>query len=731
LSGDGVTRANAVTFGIGTNAFELQAGATITGNVVDQTGDGTFRLGGAANGSFAVSNIGPAAQYQGFASFVKTGTSTWTLTGTTAQVTPWTINQGALAISADANLGAPTGALTFNGGALEFLASFNLATTRAITLNAGGGTFDTNGFDTTVAQGITGAGGLTKAGAGTLTLTGTSTYAGATEVDAGTLAVNGALNGTSAVDVNGGILTGIGTITSALVTVGSGGTFAPGNATPGSSITIVGNLAFQSGAMYLVMLNPTTASFANVSGTASLAGIVQAAFAPGSYMQRQYTILHSGGLSGTFDSLVTTGLPAGFIAALSYTGTDALLNLVMGLGKGVGLSQNQQNVANAINNFFNNGGMLPPNFVSLAGLSGGNLAFALSQLSGEVATGGQQAAFQTMTQFLGLMLDPFVNGRGLGGGATVMGFAPEQQAANLPPDVARAYAAALKAPPRPATDFERRWSVWGTGFGAGNRTDGDAVVIGSHDLTARDYGFAGGMDYHAANVVAGFALSGAGTNWSLNDGLGSGRSDAFQAGLYAKAGFGAAYLAGAVAFANHWMSTDRFAFAGDHLTASFDAQVFGGRLEAGYRYGWAGFGVTPYAALQAQQFHTPNYSEIDLTGGGFALSYAARDAHDVRGELGARFDSVHLVNGMPLVLRARAAWAHDWVSDPSLLALFQALPGASFIVTGATPAKDSALASAGAEWHLTPQLSLAAKFDGEFASGSQTYGGTGTVRYTW
>jgi hypothetical protein len=27
--------------------------------------------------------------------------------------------------------------------------------------------------------------------------------------------------------------------------------------------------------------------------------------------------------------------------------------------------------------------------------------------------------------------------------------------------------------------------------------------------------------------------------------------------------------------------------------------------------------------------------------------------------------------------------------------------------------------------------SLAAKFDGEFVSGSQTYAGTGTLRYTW
>ena len=63
--------------------------------------------------------------------------------------------------------------------------------------------------------------------------------------------------------------------------------------------------------------------------------------------------------------------------------------------------------------------------------------------------------------------------------------------------------------------------------------------------------------------------------------------------------------------------------------------------------------------------------------------------------------------------------------------LFQTLPGASFIVNGATPAQNSALASAGAELRLANGISLLGKFDGEFASHSSTYGGTGTIRYRW
>jgi uncharacterized protein with beta-barrel porin domain len=63
--------------------------------------------------------------------------------------------------------------------------------------------------------------------------------------------------------------------------------------------------------------------------------------------------------------------------------------------------------------------------------------------------------------------------------------------------------------------------------------------------------------------------------------------------------------------------------------------------------------------------------------------------------------------------------------------VFQALPGANFVVNGAAPAKNSALASAGTELRLANGISLLGKFDGEFASRSSTYAGTGTVRYAW
>jgi uncharacterized protein with beta-barrel porin domain len=52
-------------------------------------------------------------------------------------------------------------------------------------------------------------------------------------------------------------------------------------------------------------------------------------------------------------------------------------------------------------------------------------------------------------------------------------------------------------------------------------------------------------------------------------------------------------------------------------------------------------------------------------------------------------------------------------------------------LNGALPARDSALASAGAELRLGNGISLLGKFEGEFGGRVSTYAGTGAVRYTW
>jgi T5SS/PEP-CTERM-associated repeat protein len=754
----------------GHGTVTIQSGGTLTANGAVHIADETTAGAGGATGTVTVTGAGSQLTANNSLIVGDFGTGTLTIgTGGMVTVLNGTIigNQagssgtlniagGTLATNA-LSAGSGTAQANFNGATLQalgnntsFISGFSGT---ALNIQSGGLTINTGAFtvgtDTTSA--FSGVGGLTKIGSRTLVLNATNAYTGPTAINGGTLRVNGSIATSSLTTVNsGGTLTGTGTVGS--TQVAAGGTFAPGSSgaaspsggtttVPGTSMTVAGNLAFQSGALYVVSVNASTASFANVTGTAALAGTVQAN-TNGATTNKAYDILHSAGLNGTtFSGLVLSS--SNYAGKLIYSGTDVYLSLTANLGGGggssgpvgcgAGLSGNQCNTAGALNNFFNNGGTLPQSFADVFSLTGTALSNALSHLDGEVATGAERAAFQLTNQFLSVMLDPFVYGRSggfAGGGGGAIGFAPEQQD-NLPPDVALAYAAILNKSPAPPV-FDQRWTAWGAAYGGSSNTRGDQANAGSNNLTANTYGFAAGMDYHVTpNALFGFALAGAGTNWGLANALGTGRSDALQAGVYGISWFGPAYVAGALSFTNHWFTTSRSAL-GDQMNASFDGQSYGARIEGGYRYAvWPTLGVTPYGAVQLQDFHTQAYNESDSVTGGFALSYPSQNAADVRTELGSRLDAPTLLYGLPLILRGRLAWAHDFVNNPALNPAFESLPGASFTVNGAQIPHDSALTTAGAELFITPRWTLLAKFDGEFANGSQTYTGSGTLSYTW
>jgi uncharacterized protein with beta-barrel porin domain len=723
----------------GTGAVTITANGDVTGTtgsgIYAKTGTslsvttaaGTTVSGGGSNGGIFAGNsgtgavtvtangnvTGTSARGISFSNFgtdvtVTTGAGT-TVSGATGGIGGRNLGTGALTITANGDV---TGA----GAGSSGINVLNYGTNLSVAIGAGAKVSGS-------ADGIN----VRNLGSGALTVT-----------------ANGNVTGTSGSGisvVSGGspiaiTVAATGTVTSAnafaIQTVGAAATVTVAGTVAGS-MQIAGpgsTLTFQPGAVYKVFVNPATASLANVGGTATLGGAtVNAAWANGSYIARQYTIVTAGSVSGTFNPTVAnTNLPANFHDTLSYDATHAYLNLILSFTTPSpgGLNGNQQAVANALTNFFNSTGGIPAAFSSLN-------AGGLTQVSGETATGSQATTFNAMNQFMGLLTDPFIDGRGDGvsaGGTAATGYASTQK----PAAIRDAYAMFTKAPL--AQSYDPRWSVWAAGFGGSQTTDGNATQ-GSNSATSRVFGMAAGADYRfSPYTIAGFALAGGGTNFSVA-GAGSGRSDLFQAGAFVRHTVGPAYISGALAYGWQDVTTDRtVTVAGiDQLRARFNANAWSGRVEGGYRFvtPWVGgIGITPYAAGQFTTFDLPAYAEQAIVGSNqFALAFGSKSVTDTRSELGLRTDKSFAMQTGVLTLRGRFAWAHDFNPDRAIGATFQALPGASFVVNGARQASDSALTTASAEMKWMNGWSTAATFEGEFSNVTRSYAGKGVVRYQW
>ncbi|MBF9233313.1 autotransporter outer membrane beta-barrel domain-containing protein [Microvirga alba] len=190
-------------------------------NLGDSSGDlrldgGTFR----AKETFASSRLvaiganapsvsvdsGRTLTFDGVASgsaLTKIGPGTLTLAAANTYTGGTSVNGGVVSVSSDANLGAPSGGVRLDGGALRATRGFTTA--RMVTLGAGnGGVTVDAGQDFSLAGLVTGNGGLEKAGAGLLRLTRANDYRGGTQVSEGTLLVktDGAL-GSGPVVVDG------------------------------------------------------------------------------------------------------------------------------------------------------------------------------------------------------------------------------------------------------------------------------------------------------------------------------------------------------------------------------------------------------------------------------------------------------------------------------------------------------------------------------------------------
>ncbi|MDH4992384.1 autotransporter-associated beta strand repeat-containing protein [Aquamicrobium lusatiense] len=195
----GVFRGTAGTVTVsGTQSFDtLQFrtdGYVVQGDAlaIGVAGGGTFNIEGGVS-----TTIASVVQDGAGSALRKAGSGTLILTGDNTYSDGTSLLGGVVSVSADTNLGAVGGDLSFDGGALQVTGTRYTTTSRAIALGANGGGFDisdaANTF--TLAQNINGPGDLVKQGDGTLVLTGANAY-GDTLIQDGTLVGNaGSISG--------------------------------------------------------------------------------------------------------------------------------------------------------------------------------------------------------------------------------------------------------------------------------------------------------------------------------------------------------------------------------------------------------------------------------------------------------------------------------------------------------------------------------------------------------
>ena len=214
---------------------------------------------------------------------------------------------------------APT--ITSNASATTSLISANVvnrAATASLPFNVASGAAGqaTNGSDLTV-SGIISGSGITKNGAGILTLTGANTYTGATTVGTGTLIVNGNQSGAAgAVSVaSGSTLGGTGTIGGG-TTVASGGTITGATNGTAGTLNLTTGLTINGTYVADVIAGAGTGTGSDklaVSGavlTLNNTSSVLSLAVQGTLSAAQYVLATYSTLSGTFNSI--TGTPAGY-----------------------------------------------------------------------------------------------------------------------------------------------------------------------------------------------------------------------------------------------------------------------------------------------------------------------------------------------------------------------------------------------------------------------------------
>lgn len=303
----------------------------MTGGTYNQTGAGTnFIVGASGPGTMTMSGNSLVNVTGGITWIGENNVGNFTMSaGSTAEVrtTQFVLGNGGGG-NATVNLnggtlktglidgGAGTANVTFNGTqiiatatALPFISDLDSAV-----IGSDGLKIDSAGFNLSSAQAFSGTGGVTKTGAGLLTLTGANTYAGDNVVSGGTLNLNTAFTGGGALIMGGNTTLGI-----VVNSIDEG--IVPSAVTLSSADPKTINLSLAAGG------NPlSTGAPIRTTGALDVNGVTTINISAPGLTVGQFPLISYGTKTGSGSFQLGT-LPPGVVATIVDSGTSIDLNI--------------------------------------------------------------------------------------------------------------------------------------------------------------------------------------------------------------------------------------------------------------------------------------------------------------------------------------------------------------------------------------------------------------------
>jgi len=678
---------------------------------------------------------GSYAGLSGAGDFVKSGSGTLTLAGSTT-------------ITGQANL---------NGGALKG----SVASLPASLMTAGGTTviFDqaSNG---TYAGAISGSAKLTKSGAGTLTFTGAHSYTGLTTVSGGGLVVDGSLAG----GLNLGASTKLGGTGSIGGPVTASGTVAPGH-----SIGTLGvnSITFAPGSVFSVEVDEASGAADQlvVTGNADIGG-ASLVVSPGggSYATPvNVTIISAGAVLNDFASF-EEDFP---FLDISYLLTATTVELTI-LNNGEALSTfaqtpNQSTIATALEEALDAAqmGMGDPDiedvFDSLYGLNEDQIPGALDSMTGETLTQFATTRLAIAERF-GRALDArirdhqwrderalFSAGAGAAGASdavassTAPGGAPVFGVAMLGVGPLGAPAAEPAPGSEPATGSgfvpgtDSWFRTWIDGSGIYGDVDGNA---NESDFDYTIWGGSLGADFLLAeHWVVGLAGGYANTALDFSSRPGEGGVDTYQGALYAGYVDPRFHLGVSGRYAYNDMDGKReIPFVNRKADADLDGDDYGARFESGLNlFGLGGFLFEPTASVSYNHLTQDDYTESGA--GSLNLAVEDQDLDSLVTGVGMRVHGRFAIDAdFWFVPELRGRWLHEFLDTDRLIEarLTSAPAGASaFRIQGAELPRDSG--SVGVAWSVVTgsSWSVTGSYDALLNDDLVQHVGSLTLNFHW